>query len=381
MTDKNTDDLPTVSGAGGLSVGFEAEGFRALGGIDDDAQAAETWDLNHDGSGICGDITEYTPDRVMDELGVESGDTTAVVGGPPCQDFTKCNQKLDLGRRHLVTLYAEYVRSIRPDAFVMENVRQLASKYEDVLQTVYDALGEEYDIAHRLLDSADYGVPQHRIRAFVIGVQKDANTLEGEVRFPRPTHGPDSDGGPPIRTAGEALSDIDAPKNPEEYSILSKHESLLDDIPPGMNYSFYTEKLGHPNPEFGWRSRFSDFLYKSDPEKPVRTLKAQPGSASGPFHWDNRRFTEAELKALQSFSADFEMPDGYTTVVRQIGNSVPPRIAAALAQAVRQMLGLNSLDSNSLVEADEKLGFYSRKRTSSEEYQRKATQRLEKLGL
>jgi DNA (cytosine-5)-methyltransferase 1 len=148
-----------------------------------------------------------------------------------------------------------------------------------------------------------------------------------------------------------------------------------------MNYSFYTEKLGHPNPEFGWRSRFSDFLYKTDPEKPVRTIKAQPGSASGPFHWDNRRFTEAELKRLQAFPDEFDIPQGYTTTMRQIGNSVPPKMAEALAVAIRQLLGFDDLDEPTLITAEEKLGFYSRKRTDSSEYKRKATERLQSLGL
>ena len=63
--------------------------------------------------------------------------------------------------------------------------------------------------------------------------------------------------------------------------------------------------MGHPEPRFAWRSRFSDFLYKADPEKPVRTIVAKLGAYSGPFHWKNRKFTLEEFKRLQTF------PDNY----------------------------------------------------------------------
>lgn len=373
--------LDLFCGGGGFSYGFEESGFKSIGGIDFEAQAVETWNQNHNGNAIVGDITKYTPQKLMEELDIETGDVTVVVGGPPCKDFTNRNQTLDLGRNHLVTLYAEYVKEINPDAFVIENVRQLTTKYDDILETVYETLGEEYDIGHRLLDAADYGVPQHRIRAVVIGVRKDENEHPEGIRFPRPTHGPDSENESALISSGSALADIEPPENPDEYAITSKHAPLIDDIPPGMNYSFYTEKMGHPNPEFEWRSRFSDFLYKADPEKPIRTLKAKPGAASGPFHWSGRRFTESELKRLQSFPDTFTMPHGYTTVVKQIGNSVPPKMAGSIAESVKQLLGISPIAEERLITPDDSLGFYSRKRTPSSEYQEKATNRLKRLGL
>jgi DNA (cytosine-5)-methyltransferase 1 len=380
-TDSRLTVLDLFCGAGGLSTGFEQAGFDTIGGIDQDAQAIETWVHNHDGTGIVADMTHYTPARLLEDIDSGIGEPTVVVGGPPCQDFSRRNQKLDLGRRHLVTLYGEYIRAIEPDAFVMENVGQLEGKHSDVLDSFYEALTDSYTISHRRLDAADYGVPQHRIRAFVIGIRVPETDRDTDVLFPRPTHGPDSDGGDSLKTAGEALAGIEPPGEPNDYRVTSKHADLVADIPPGMNYSFYTEKRGHPEPEFGWRSRFSDFLYKADPEKPVRTLTAQPGAGSGPFHWDNRRFTEPELKRLQSFPDAFEIPHGYTAVVKQIGNSVPPAMATAIARAVSTQLGETTDERIGLVRADTKLGFHARKRTSSDEYNRKTRERLETLGL
>ena len=86
------------------------------------------------------------------------------------------------------------------------------------------------------------------------------------------------------------------------------------------------------------RSKFHDFLYKVDPKSPCRTIKAQPGKFTGPFHWKNRHFTTAELKRLQSFPDDYEIVGTFGRVIEQIGNSVPPELARVIATAVREQL-------------------------------------------
>ena len=68
-----------------------------------------------------------------------------------------------------------------------------------------------------------------------------------------------------------------------------KYGHLLPDIPPGDNYLYYTAQRGHPDPQFGWRSRYWSFLLKLSPDKPAPTIQAQPGPYVGPFHWENRR--------------------------------------------------------------------------------------------
>ena len=105
-----------------------------------------------------------------------------------------------------------------------------------------------------------------------------------------------------------------------------------------MNYSFFTREMGHPAPQFAWRSKFHDFLYKADPDSPVRTIKSRPGKFTGPFHWKNRHFSAHELKRLQSFPDDYEIAGSYNKVLEQVGNSVPPRLARAVAISVRDQL-------------------------------------------
>jgi DNA (cytosine-5)-methyltransferase 1 len=118
--------------------------------------------------------------------------------------------------------------------------------------------------------------------------------------------------------------------------------------------------MGYPQPIFAWRSRFSDFLYKSDPSKPVRTIVAQLGKYSGPFHWKNRKFTLQEFKRLQTFPDDYQFAGGLNSALQQIGNSVPPAFAEKLARAVlQQLFGMDS--GIDLIEQNERLSFDSRK--------------------
>src|SRR5690606_28607528 len=98
------------------------------------------------------------------------------------------------------------------------------------------------------------------------------------------------------------------------------------------------QEMGHPEPQFAWRSKFHDFLYKVNPDEPCRTIKAQPGKFTGPFHWLNRHFTVPELKRLQSFPDDYEITGTFGKAVEQIGNSVPPRLSEVIAISLREQV-------------------------------------------
>jgi DNA (cytosine-5)-methyltransferase 1 len=382
------------TGAGGLDIGFSnLPEYEVIFHTDIDDVAIETLQANaergeyvHEDSIIRHtDITEY------DGRDLKPGDVDLVIGGPPCQPFSAAARRAggfagaDSDDGQLFRAYVELLKKWKPKAFLFENVYGITSNEED-WQMIVDAFENEagdpgYHPKARTLDAADYGVPQHRERTFIVGVRKD---IDEEFHFPFPTHGPDSPTDKELISAGEALEGIDAESATDDstYEITSKHAHLLNDIPPGLNYSFYTEKLGHPEPVFGWRSRFSDYLYKADPEQPVRTLKAQPGAASGPFHWENRKFTEEELKRLQTFPEDYILKGSYGQVVKQIGNSVPPQIAGVLAKAIsEELFHAGEYEEVEPMPDDHQLNFRSRKRTNTKEYRQKARDRLGELGL
>ncbi|MCK4824693.1 DNA cytosine methyltransferase, partial [bacterium] len=265
------------------------------------------------------------------------------------------------------------LKKLKPSGFLFENVygltgAQKGELWEEIKKAFSDA---GFKIFWRILDAADFGVPQHRERVFIVGVKK------GEYEFPRPTHGPDSYCGLSGLTPADALKGLKAPDTKKEFG--GKYGHLLKEIPPGLNYSFFTSKLGHPRPVFAWRSKFSDFLYKADPNMPVRTIKASGGKYTGPLHWDNRHFTVDELKRLQTFPDGYKIAGNHGTSVKQLGNSVPPNLARILALSILdQVFRIPVPIKLQYLDPDEKLGFRRRKRDLTKYYQRLAMEHHKK---
>ena len=236
--------------------------------------------------------------------------------------------------------------------------------WKEILESFSDV---GYKLYYRIVDAADYGVPQHRERLIIVGLK------DGEFKFPRPTHGPDSLDDEQFYNAETAITGVTLSEEESKSGIGGRYGALLDDIPPGLNYSFYTEEMGHPNPVFAWRSKFSDFLYKADPNTPVRTIKASGGAYTGPFHWNNRFFAYPEYKRLQTFPDDYEISGTKQIAVKQIGNSVPPQLARMMALAIRQQVFNTQFPFTlSLLDDSEELTFRKRKRQLTAIYRKKA---------
>ena len=379
-SDRHVSHKPTTlslfSGAGGLDIGFHDAGFQVLEMVELEKQFAATLCANavpggYFGPGVvhCIDIRDFSPSRCLK--------VDFVIGGPPCQSFSAAGRRasgvtgINDARG---TLFEEYVRiltCLKPKGFLFENVYGITGANDGAawreIQTRFANAG--YRIASRVLDAADFGVPQHRERMFIVG------TRSAPFRFPRPTHGPDSAGSRGYYAAELAVTDAPGPVPP--FGIKGRYGDLLPEIPAGLNYSFFTEKLGHPRPLFAWRSKFSDFLYKADPRVPVRTIKAQGGQYTGPFHWDSRPFSIGELKRLQTFPDNYTITGGRQKVVHQIGNSVPPQLARCLAMAIlHQVFGIQLPAEISYLATGEQLGFRTRKRFLTKIYSDKAVAAL-----
>lgn len=364
--------LSLFSGGGGLDVGFHDSGFGIVQMVELERKYADTLTANSrtgrllEGSEpLCMDIREFEPDDGMD--------VDFIIGGPPCQTFSAAGRRaagVSGTTDSRGTLFEEYVRileTLRPKGFLFENVYGITGAQSgEAWREIQAAFSEAgYKTRYRILDAADYGVPQHRERLFIVGVR------DGDFHFPHPTHGPDSAGEEPFYTVGEAVSEADV--EGVQFGVGGRYGHLLDGIPPGLNYSFYTEEMGHPSPVFSWRSKFSDFLYKADPETPSRTLKAQGGQYTGPFSWENRKFSVAELKRLQTIPDDYEITGGQQAAIEQIGNSVPPQMARMLALAIlNQVMNVELPFPMKYMTHDKKLGFRKRKRLLTKRYRGKA---------
>lgn len=327
--------LGLFSGGGGLEIGFAEAEFSLVASVEIVPDFCRTLEANKDTFGgshqvICADIADFVPaDHDISQIDF-------VIGGPPCQSFSAAGRRaggvygLNDLRGSLFWHYCRILRDLEPTGFLFENVRGILSANNKEAWTVITQSFAElgYNLHFQVLDSAEYGVPQHRERIILVGL-KEGLTFQ----FPRPTHGPSSKERISYVSAAEAVSSLQ--KEDEKYvSYGGKYEAELLEIPPGSNYLHFTEKMGHPEPRFAWRSRFSDFLYVADPEAPTKTIVAHPGKWAGPFHWNKRKFTVPELKRLFTFPDRYELHGSENTQIKQLGNSVAPRMAKILAQAV-----------------------------------------------
>jgi DNA (cytosine-5)-methyltransferase 1 len=278
------------------------------------------------------------------------GKIDLVAGGPPCPPYSKSRfyrkeKPRALGDEVAWTTLKGFmatVKLVEPTAFLLENVAGLAYRvHRDALDLIRNGAEElGYTCTWKVLNAADYGVPQIRERLFLVGSRL------GPFEFPTPTHAKEpgkdllSAGLTRWKTAGEAISDLDTDENADDTGHFAggQFHSLLREVPPGDNYLHFTARRGHPNPRFEWRSRYWSFLLKLSPNLPAWTIQARRSNNMGPFHWKNRILRIAEVKRLQTF------PDGWTLAGtleqqwRQVGNAVPPVLAERLGEAIRTHL-------------------------------------------
>lgn len=346
--------LTTISlftGAGGLDLGFEAAGFDTAVAVEMDSRCVETLRANRKWRVIERDVGRVTTDELLETAGLEPEQPDVLIGGPPCQPFSKSGfwatgeaRRLDDPRATTIDHYLRILEEARPRAFLLENVEGLGFKgkseglerIQSATQEINGRHGTRYRASVAVLNAADYGVPQLRRRLFVVGARDGAT-----FRFPEPTHfGPEEalpgDNRPRWRTAWDALHDLPSPDDPA-LVLKGKWASLLPSIPEGQNYLHHTDR-GEGEPLFGWRRRYWSFLLKLAKDQPAWTLQAQPGPATGPFHWTSRRLSMREMARLQTFPDDFDVKGSVADAQRQLGNAVPSLLAEVLARAIRAQL-------------------------------------------
>lgn len=353
-------DLAVTSCAGSRKGSQRSHGpLRVAVALDNDATALSTLEANSPGvTTMCADITTVSSRDILSAGQMTAGDPCLVVGGPPCTPFSKSGFWLDYKRESRdpnASLLDEFVRVVsdaRPEAFVLENVQGLTySTHREQFERLLRGLGDAgYSTSWRLLNAADYGVPQLRKRVFVVG-RRDRKVF----RFPEATHAGWTEhtlrydeSKQPYVTAGEAIKDL-LPGEPEADEVVEgQFADLLASIPPGENYLWHSER-GGGDPIFRWRSRYWTFLLRLDPDRPSTTIQAQPGPWVGPFHWENvrgpsgeeraRRLRLPELLRLMTFPDDFVVVGDRRSFQRQLGNAVPVELGKVVVTALLEQLG------------------------------------------
>ena len=379
------------AGAGGLAIAMCNTGFHHAAVIEWDHNACETFRVNErrqrhsvsDWSLYETDVREFDYASIPNHVAVVSG-------GPPCQPFSLGGKhRGNLDERDMFPEAVRAVRELRPEAFIFENVKGLLREHFTAyfeyiyLQLTYPGLKRrgsetwsehrsrlekhhtarrarsEYNVVYRLLNAADYGVPQRRERVFIIGFRSD---LGVEWSFPEPTH---SDG-PLLRTqwiTGDYWDrhGVSKRQRPRISSSHAAHvEKLIrEDQPedvgklPWLTVRDAIHDL--PNPTREARNGIENHVFNpgarsyaghtgSPLDQPAKTLKAGDHGVPGGENMLRRHsgsvryFTVREAARLQTFPDDYIFRGSWTETMRQLGNAVPVRLAEVVSGSVAQTL-------------------------------------------
>lgn len=327
-------------GAGGLSVGFAAAGFTHILAVDHDAPAVATYRRNFGDHVVCGDV--------RDIVHVPRADV--IIGGPPCQGFSRLGKQAGKNRDEINSLWRQFFRFVRESgasAFLMENVPDIAkSEQYEFLQEAVRELG--FFVDERILNAADYGVPQKRTRWFMFA------SRGREPRLPRPEFvNPDdpatlfSAKSPRWRTVRDAIGDLPLqpdnlnrhdrrnprPESAERYKHIPPG-GCWKDIPKELIYRCWRER----NPRSGGMTDIMGRLRWDRPALTIRTQYLKPEKGCYLHPEDHRAITVREGMRIQTFPDDFEWVGSNFQVVKQVGNAVPCLLAFQLASAVKAHL-------------------------------------------
>lgn len=326
-------------GCGGLTVGLKQAGFRVVGALDVDPLAIESYGLNHRRTKIwANDIRQIAASDVLRGLGLRPGDLDLLAGCPPCQGFSALrtlngSRSISDSSKDLVFDFLRFVRVLRPKAVMMENVPGLA---EDLrmgeLSNGLRSLG--YKCHHRILDAADYGVPQRRRRLILLAGESGEIPF-GDVAARRVTVRDAIGGLLPAGKSGDPLHDLPEKRKPQVVELIAQiprdggsRSDLSDDwqLPCHKECDGFSDVYGR----MAW-----------DSVAPTITSGCVNPSKGRFLHpIQNRCITLREAALLQGFPPDYRLSlkRGKFEAARMIGNALPPEFIRRHASKVRAHL-------------------------------------------
>ncbi len=375
MATKRPVAIDLFCGAGGMSLGFKQAGFRVAGAFDHEQRHVTTYKQNFpSASAHTVDLADMSGDDLRSICHDADDEIDLVFGGPPCQGFSLGGKRsLDDDRNLMIYRFARLVRELEPKYFVMENVQGLLIGHarEVVKSFVHRVRLAGYRIIDdiRVLNAADYGVPQRRKRTFILGYRGDQEA----PNYPTPSPLIDTRGRQYNPVVWDAIGDL---------PCIEKHDSLFDtdDYTGRLGASSHYAKLmrneikedadalplrpRNGKPLTGClRTRHSSKIvrrfrktrpgtqepisryYRLKRDEVAPTIRAGTGSDHGshtsprPIHFDYPRcITVREAARLHSFPDWYQFDSTRWHAFRQIGNSVPPRLARCVARSTLDAL-------------------------------------------
>lgn len=347
--------LDLFCGAGGLSYGFERAGFNIVLGVDMNVAALETFQHNHHNTQIlCGDLTDNAFKTRIIETAIQNN-VRGILGGPPCQGFSLKGKKLGLQdeRNFLFREYLKLVGEIQPDFIVMENVKALINTangyFLNEITQALENLG--LDTRVKVLNAHDFGVPQNRERVFIVGMKKQVFDFSSLLTS-KPVTVADAISDLHFLASGEGMFEQDyrQPENSEYQREMRQNSRKLFNHQATNHNKIALTKLEMIPPEGDKSSLPSELHGKQQFGSTWARLKWQEASPTIDTRFDtpsngcnshpelHRAITPREAARLQSFPDSFVFYGKKTEICKQIGNAVPPKLAFALASALKQYL-------------------------------------------
>lgn len=382
------------AGAGGLSCGLRLAGYQSVLANELDPVYASTFKHNHqEADVVVGDIRELSESDIRKRIGVSKGDITLLAGGPPCQGFSVNApiRSLDDDRNHLFREYMRIASELLPQAILIENVPGMISLAQGtVVKEIYRELQSlGYSIDHKILFAGHYGIPQMRFRTIFIALRGKGKYIE----FPQPTHNAKAVANftgakelclnplpllqhnlKPQTPVGDVFSDLPSLASGEktetvEYRSATPLNEYQDTLRNGShcvkNHScnnlgaINLKRLKHIPQGGSWRdipyellpaglkrARRSDHTRRYgrlDPSALCSTVltKCDPHWGSFFHPEQDRVISVREAARIQSFPDSYEFLGSITQQYEQVGNAVPPMMAAAIGSAITEALDGN----------------------------------------
>lgn len=363
------------AGCGGFSAGFAMTGgFDIVAGNDVDDDCLAAFSRNHPGA-LCwpGSIADLDADKLLDELSLVRGELDVLIGGPPCQGFSRNRarrhrngQFVDDPRNYLFVEFLRFVDNFLPRTIVVENVADMIAKengrFRDEIVESLDSLGYK-TCKTAVLNAADFGVPQRRRRAFIVA------SRDVPIGLPSPSHSVDVQTGVlmpllPWRTISDAISDLPSidggqgaspgpyasPPQNDYQQLLRGSASRVSEHVAWHLSRVQSERLSYLQQGDGVEMLPSSLAPKNAygsayrrmswniPALTITTWMYHPGSGMFFHPEDHRTITVREGARLQSFPDSTVFCGGKVSRCRQVGNAVPPLMGAAIADEIYSSL-------------------------------------------
>lgn len=322
-------------GAGGLHIGFENAGFNIKLCVDNNDIVEKTHKRNFPNIPIINrDINKVSTDEIREFL--DDNKVDVIIGGPPCQGFSTIGHRVSSNpekrsqkdpRNELVLTYARIINEIRPKFIVMENVKGILTLEKGVyLNNVLSILAKAgYNVEYKLINMADYGVPEVRERVIIIG-----NRIGMPVTFPAPDHSDNPDDNLPAwENCWNVLKDLEKmADNPSFNHVALKHTCKNIE-----RYKLIPEGGRLPEDKLSkelYRKNFGNTYKRLARNRPALTMV--PGNDAFPIHPTlNRSLTVREAARIQTFPDSIIFEGNRRQQGHQVGNAVPPVFSKKLA--------------------------------------------------